>query len=69
MMFKRLRDWLTVQDYWDAKDAMYRDVMARYSRGNIAMQQGRFMLQADLERLQREGDAAAARLRKLKFPA
>ena len=68
MMFKRLRDWLTVQDYWDAKDAMYRDVMARYSRGNIAMQQGRFMLQADLERLQREGDAAAARLRKLKFP-
>lgn len=64
-MFKRLIDWLTVKDYERELDDIRRGIVARYSRGNVAMQQGRYMTEEDLDDLRARGDAAAARLRRL----
>ena len=65
IMFQRLKDWLAVKDYERELDAIRRGIVARYSRGNIAMQQGRYMTEDDLNDLRKRGDAAAARLRRL----
>ena len=64
-MFKRLTDWLTVKDYERELDAIRRGIVARYSRGNVAMQQGRYLTADDLDTLRARGDDAAARLRRL----
>ena len=63
-MFRRLHDWLTLRDYDRARETALRGVVARYARGNIAMQEGRFLTKADMAELRREGDAAAERLRR-----
>ena len=64
-MFERLKDWLSARDIEREFEAIDRRVVARYSRGNIAMQQGRYMTEDDLNDLRKRGDAAATRLRRL----
>ncbi|NBC97341.1 MAG: hypothetical protein GVY27_13430 [Deinococcus-Thermus bacterium] len=46
-----------------AKADNTRAVVRRFGRGNVAVQNGDILDQADLETLRKEGDAAVARLR------
>jgi hypothetical protein len=64
-MFRRLRDWLNLADYDKANCEAERRVVARYTRGNVRAQVGRFMTKADFDRLVAEGSLAARRLEKL----
>lgn len=41
----------------------FRAVVARYGRGNVLLQKGRFMTQDDLEDIRKRGDRAAKKLR------
>lgn len=73
MFFHRVWDWLTARDHGDHR-AYEADkltgatrVAARYSRGNVSVQNGLFMNRKALDQLSAEGDRAARELAK-KFP-
>jgi hypothetical protein len=65
IVFRRLRDWLSLRDYDEANRDAERHVVARYTRGNVRAQSGRFMTKADYDRLVAQGSLAAKRLDKL----
>ena len=62
-MFRKFVNWLTLHEYEREKQEAFRDVVSRFTRGNIAIQEGRFLDSSELRELGAEGDAAAARLR------
>lgn len=57
-MVRKLIDWLTLKDYDLAKHEGTMRVIARYSRGNVAVQNGWLMDDARLQELSAAGDKA-----------
>ncbi len=62
-MFERLINWLTLNDYDTAKAMAFRGVVDRYTRGNVAIQEGRYLTAADLKQLGKQDDKASANIR------
>jgi len=62
-IFRQAFDWITVRDYVAAKNRAAIETAARYSRGNIAVQNGWFLDKTGLDLLSREGDKAISRLK------
>ncbi|MGL4490220.1 MAG: hypothetical protein ACRCU5_12335 [Rhizobiaceae bacterium] len=62
-MFDRFVNWLTLRDYDSEKKVAFRGIIGRYTRGNISIQQGRYLTRSDIEKLGKEGDKAAQKLR------
>ena len=61
MILQRLQAWY-FQDYEEQKADIDRDVVARFSRGNVLIQQGHYLNAGELDTLSRKGDEALARL-------
>lgn len=59
-----LYNWLTLGDYDAANAQASKDIVRRFSRGNISLKNGMFLTAQAAAKLSREGDRAAARLRK-----
>ena len=60
--FSRLRMWLALKDYDDAKERGITDIVMRYARGNVAFQNGAVLDDDGLKKLSAAGDAAVAQL-------
>lgn len=65
MRLRKIVDWLTVNDYARAKRKAASSVAARYTRGNVHVQNGWFLDEEGLDRLSKSGNDAAASLRKM----
>ena len=63
-IIRSLVNWLTVEDYENDKRDAEREVVARYSRGNVAIQNGHFLDENDLEQLRRSSDRAYTKIMK-----
>jgi hypothetical protein len=61
----RLAAWLSMSDYYEAKDRATDRIIASLSRGNVAMQNGNYLDSDSLDRLSRDGDRATEELRNL----
>jgi sialic acid synthase SpsE len=48
-LLQRVYEWLTLEDYEIAKRKAERDVVARFSRGNVAIQNGHFLSKNDIQ--------------------
>jgi hypothetical protein len=59
-------DWVTLADYEEAKERNCVDIVARFSRGNVNVQEGQIIDEADLRRLSARGDEAIAHLGSLR---
>lgn len=59
-LLKELISWLKLADYDDASRHASEQIVARYARGNVALQNGWFMDKSDLARLSEAGDRAIA---------
>lgn len=62
MILTPLFDWMTVRDYDKAKADALRRIVARFSRGNIKVQRGRYLDDRDFVSFVERGDAAMNRL-------
>ncbi len=65
MGLRKLVDWLRLADYSAAKEKATDDVVARYSRGNVAAQNGEYIDREKLDALSEEGDKAMTALDKI----
>jgi hypothetical protein len=65
LMFGKFIDWLTLRDYEAVKKSAFRGIIGRYTRGNVAIQEGRYLTADDLTALGQTGDLAASNIRKL----
>jgi hypothetical protein len=65
MPFRDLHRWLSLADYTDAKEHATEQIIARYSRGNVCVQNGSYIDSDKLSRLSERGDEAMSRLRRL----
>lgn len=65
MLFRDLYRWLSLADYTDAKQRATEEIVARFSRGNVCVQNGSYLDSDKLSRLSERGDKAMARLRRL----
>jgi hypothetical protein len=63
--FQRLRDWLSLRDYEDAKRQGEKDVISRLSRGNTLSQNGDAMTDEELRAMSEAADRDMAHLEKL----
>jgi agmatine/peptidylarginine deiminase len=61
MILEKLQSWY-FQGYENEKTDIDRDVVARFSRGNILVQQGHYLDLDALKDLSRRGDEALTRL-------
>ena len=64
MNIRTFLDWLMVRDYDTAKADAQRRVVARFSRGNVLVQLGRFITPGDASKIIRRGDRAMDRLQR-----
>ena len=64
MMFRRLIARLTMSDYEEARDRATKQIVSRYSRGNVRAQGGKFIEELELRRMSKAADAAMERLKK-----
>ncbi len=62
MNLSHFMDWLSVRDYDNAKADAQRRIVARFSRGNVTVQRGRYLDGDDARDLVRRGDVAMERL-------
>lgn len=67
-MFKKFFGWLNLADLDTARREASMQVIARYSRGNTSIQDGRIMSRDDLARLSAAADQAMDRLRRAMRP-
>jgi len=65
MLFRDLYRWLSLADYTDAKERATEEIVARFSRGNVCIQNGSYLDSDKLSRLSERGDKAMSRLRRL----
>jgi hypothetical protein len=65
MFLRGLKAWLGLEDYAVAKQKATEDIVARFSRGNVAIQIGSFLDSDNLTQLSESGDEAMARLHQL----
>lgn len=63
-MFRRLIDHLRLGDYERAKQTATQEILGRYARGNVLVQQGSVMDDAEFDALCQEGDAAMEAIRR-----
>jgi len=63
MTFLSIINWLTLEDYSEAKREAARRIIAKQSRGNIVAQDGEVMLDEELQTLSRKADDSLRRLR------
>jgi hypothetical protein len=63
-IIRQLFDWLAVKDYTNAKQRAAVETAARYSRGNVSVQNGWFLDDAGLKELSAAGDRAIVRLQR-----
>lgn len=68
MLLRQLRSWLTMADYYEEMENATKQIATRYSRGNVSMQNGRYIDSDNLRELSLAGDRALARLKK-RLPA
>lgn len=64
-MFDKFVNWLTLRDYDAEKKIAFRRIIGRYTRGNISIQQGRYLTTSDILEVGKAGDKAAQNLRNL----
>lgn len=62
LSLSKIIEWLSVRDYDRAKDEGIRRIVGRYARGNVVVQAGRYMNEADASIVVRRGDKAMAQL-------
>lgn len=62
-------NWTSLADYDAAKEQATVDVVARFSRGNVSVQNGQVLDEADLRKVSTEGDQALAKLDRLRTKA
>ena len=60
--FSHIINWFLARDYQNAKDRNTKEVVSRYSRGNVRLQSGRFLTRERLNRLRNEADKALSKL-------
>ncbi len=60
-----LRGFLTMSDYDDARDVATMDIVSRFSRGNVSVQNGQIFDERDMEVMSARGDHALAKLNRL----
>jgi hypothetical protein len=61
---KRVHEWFTLADYEAEKTEATEQVVRRFTRGNVSVQNGWFLNERDLDELSNRGDKALARLNK-----
>jgi len=61
---RKLLNWLNVRDYADAKQRSATNIVGRYARGNVSIQNGWFLDRSGLDALSASGDRAIASLKK-----
>jgi hypothetical protein len=62
--FRSLRDWLSLRDYEQAMTEAEQKIVARYSRGNVCIQNGWFIDKDKLNDMSRQADAASESLKR-----
>ena len=60
-----LRGWLTLSDYDAEREAATTDIVARFSRGNVSVQNGQILDDDDLRKLSIRGERSLAGLNRL----
>lgn len=65
MFVQRLRDWLSLRDYDEARDKATKKIVARYSRGNIKVQLGSFLDRKNLDNRSLAADHSMANIQKM----
>jgi hypothetical protein len=63
-MFRRLYEHLTLADYDAANENATKQIIKRFTRGNISLKNGLFMTRRSMNDLSERGDRAVARLQK-----
>lgn len=63
-MFKKLVNWLSLADYYAAKEDASVEIVSRYARGNVNAQSGRILDREALDKLTAAGDKAMSRVRR-----
>jgi hypothetical protein len=63
---KAFLNWLTLADYEQAKEMNCVNIVARFSRGNVNVQDGQIMDEKDLRLISARGDRALAHLGSLR---
>jgi hypothetical protein len=64
-MFDKFVNWLTLRDYETEKKNAFRGVIGRYTRGNVSIQEGRYLTAGDIRKLGEAGDVSAQNLRNM----
>ncbi|MEQ1888029.1 MAG: hypothetical protein ABL951_02480 [Alphaproteobacteria bacterium] len=63
MRLSEILDWLLLGGYEAAKEDATRQIIARYARGNIAIQNGYYIDEVELKALRVAGDKAMENIR------
>lgn len=66
-MIREFLEWISLRDYDEALNRAASRIVARYSRGNTSVQDGRIIDEKDLESLAQKADIAIAHLIRKKF--
>jgi hypothetical protein len=61
-MLNKLRAWLSLADYDSASERATEQIIKRYTRGNVSLQNGWYLNEKKLDTLSKRGDQAASRL-------
>lgn len=64
-MFSKLQAWLALADYEAAKDNATNEIIARFSRRNVSVQNGWHMDSQEIEEISKNGDRAIANVSKI----
>ena len=64
MDIRAIYDWLTLADYKAAKERATAQIVARFARGNTAVQNGQYIDEDKLRDLSAAGDRATESLRR-----
>jgi hypothetical protein len=63
-MLRRVAAWLRLDDYEARKEADTRRIVARFARGNVALQQGHYLTAEELARRSKAAVASFQRIEK-----
>lgn len=68
-MLRRILDWWSFADYDRAKESATHEVVKRFSRGNVSIQNGWYIDEKTLAKLSERGDAAIGTISRLMWRA
>lgn len=69
MNFSMIINWLTLEDYSEAKRMAAKRIIAKQSRGSIAAQDGDVMMEGELSDMSRRADVSLRKLRNIRVGA